>query len=109
MGIGPYTEKLTAQEQQLNFMNHLVTSKQLDHNVVAVYGRGTASQSAFFKFGAYDQGAGKTDPVIIRTFHKATWITQADNVYIKMQKVLFAGKSNILVIFEPQLPFIYVP
>ena len=63
----------------------------------------------FIKFGSYDLGAGLSSPTMIRTYASSTWVLRADNIYMKQDKLFFSGKSQIFVLFEPSMPYIYMP
>ena len=41
LGLAPYTAVLSAQQQALNFMNNLVLSNNIEHNVVSIYSYST--------------------------------------------------------------------
>ena len=103
LGLLPYTNQA---DTSGNFLNQLKKQGVIDNEVFSIFVDTAHGNYSSIKFGSYDRhGLEKDTPLgMVKTKSTKTWEVQILHYDIEKQQ-----PTTSTIIFEPQLPFLYIP
>lgn len=113
IGLAPYTGNQADRDKDYNFMRFLKHERAIiDHMIASIFITTKDGRHSAIKFGSYDPQAIKkgNSLAIMRTKSLESWAVILYEVYLFETSFNFGQTYNpIYVLFEPQVPYIYIP